>query len=57
MRRKLACKHVHVRVSFRARGFPAPPLSVVLRYTEVYVSCDIHTHTPARKSYTNFMLY
>ena len=21
------------------------------------VSCDIHTHTPARKSYTDFQLY
>ena len=34
-----------------------PFFSRALSILEGAMSCDIHTHTPAQKSYTNFMLY
>ena len=33
---------------------------IVSYYVTVYIaclSCDIHTHTPAERSYTNFIMY
>ena len=31
--------------------------SLYPEHETTYMSCDIHTHTPAQKSYANFMLY